>query len=85
MLMFSAGVKGLKEQFTKLLEIFGFQPSKCFYIVVCEFKGQVFLYLYPFSWRIAHEKAIIDMKDGAIIFYHNISIMTILNLQKIGN
>ncbi len=80
MLVFSASVEGLIKDFSEVLEMLGLESTKGFNILRCELKREILLKLHSFSWQVAHEKAIVNMKDTSILLYHNIPIVAIFNL-----
>ncbi len=80
MLMFSASVEGLIKDFSEVLEMLGLESTKGFNILSCEFKRKILLKLHSFSWQVAHEKTIVNMKDTSVLLNHYIPIVTIFHL-----
>lgn len=85
MLVLSAGVEGLVKHAPEVLEMLGFQAVQGIHVLVGQLEGQILFQLHAFSWEVAHEEAIIDMKQTSIFLYHNVSIVSVFDLQEIGH
>lgn len=84
-LMFSASLVSLEEEFSKFSKVFGIESSKGIYVLGCDFEGNFFLKLDTLPWRVADKKPKVNIYDRSIPLNQDISIVPVLNLQKIAD
>ena len=65
--------------------MFGFQSIQGIHILIGQFERQVLLQLHAFSRQVAHEESVINMKQAAIFLDHDVSIVSVLDLQEVSH
>lgn len=78
-------LEALEEKLSELEERLRAQRPDHLHILAQQLERDVLLQLDPFSWHVGQEKPEIDMNDKPVAIEQNVSIVPILDLEKVSD